>query len=511
MKAHFLHLHGTDASRSRRSACLALAAGSVLLAMSSMVSSVHGAFSALPFTLSGPGVDPGQFEVTAFASGLNYPVGMAQLPDGSLLVTSTDGPSYFSSNARLVRLVDANQDGYADGPPVPLITGLPGGLTSVCIAGKLVIVTGQSKPIVVLRLGPAPGFALTEVGRITLTYPSGGWLHPHSALQVRPTPGQTNAYDLVFQLGSKANFAATASSQTVSLASTGLGGLAGTLLGDSVYMLTLTDSGTSVRGSNLLQLLNGVRNPAGFAFHPTTGDLYFEDNGIDGLVDANEPTSADELNILPVSRIGGTGPGDVEFYGFPTNYTAYRTRVVVGGQGRQPLVAFQPLPNPLNGAESEGPNDIAFSPPDFPPSLGGGVFVTFHGKFSLGGTSNEESPLVFVNLQTTNYFHVIPPKLDGIGHLDGLLSTTDSLFVSDISPNGPLSNQAGRGVIYQIKSLIGPKLEIRRVDGGVELQWSRGVLQASLQPTGGWTDVTNASPHFVPADQPKRFFRARVP
>ncbi len=470
---------------------------------------LHAAFEALPITLNGPGVQTDQFRVTAFASRVSYPVGMAQLPDGSILVASTDGPSYFSSSARLVRFVDADDDGYADGPAEPLITGLPGAMTSVCVAGRLVIVTGQAKPIVVFRLGPPPGFVLTEVGRITLTYPSGGWLHPHSALQVRLTPGQTNAYDLVFQVGSRVNFAA--STDTVALTSVGLGNLAGTLRGDSVYLLTLTDDGTVVRGSNLLQILNGVRNPAGFAFHPTTGDLYFEDNGIDGLVDANEPTSADELNVLPAARIGGTGPGDVEFYGFPTNYIAYRTGVNVGGRGLQPLVAFQPLPNPLNGAESEGPNDIAFSPPDFPPSLSGGIFVTFHGKFSLGGLSNEENPLVFVNLRNMSYFHLVPPKQDGIGHLDGLLSTRDSLFVSDISPNGSLSNQAGRGVIYQIKSLTGPTLSIRQLADGVELEWSRGILQSSLQLSGGWADVTNASPHRVPADQHQRFFRTRIP
>ncbi len=464
---------------------------------------------AVPFTLGGPGVNPAQFRVTAFATGLNYPVGLDELPDGSILATSTDGPSFFSSNARLVRLIDANHDGLADGPATTLISGLSGGLTSVRIAGQLVIVTGQSRPIYVLRLGAAPGFALTEIGRFTLTYPAGSWLHPHSALQVRATPGQAASFDLIFQLGSQANFAVTA--QTVALASTGLGGFSGTLRGDSVYMVSLVDQGTSVRATNLVQILNGVRNPSGFAFHPANGDLYFEDNGIDGLVDPNEPTSADELNVLPAPLIGGQLPGEVEFYGFPSNYTAYRTGNFVGGQGRTPLVAFQPLPNPVNGAESEGPNDIAFSPPAFPPGLNDGVFVTFHGKFSAGGANNEENPLVFVNLQTTNYFHVIPPRQPGIGHLDGLLSTADSLYISDLSTNGSLSTGAGRGVIYQVKALIGPPLVTRSVAGQVELTWPHGTLQASPRVDGGWTDVTNVSPFRTTFDLPRRFFRTRIP
>jgi glucose/arabinose dehydrogenase len=463
--------------------------------------------AALPFTISGPEVNPAHFRVTLFASGLNFPVGMAELPDGSIVVTSTDGPGFFNSNARLLRFTDTNQDGLADGPPNLLFNGLNGGITSVRRAGRLVFVTGQSKPIYVLRTGSTPASSMTEVGRLTLGYP-GGWLHPHSALQVRVTPGKTDSYDLLFQVGSRANFAVT--TQTVTLATTGLGGLAGTLQGDSVYAVTLLDEGTSVKATNLIQWLNGVRNPSGFAFHPTTGDLYFEDNGIDGLVDANEPTSADELNLLPAALIGGGG-AEVEFYGFPSNYTAYRTGIVVGNQGIQPLVAFQPLPNPQTGAESEGPNDIAFSPPGFPPGLNDGIFVTFHGKFNAGGINNEENPLVFVNLQTTNYFHLIPPRLPGVGHLDGLLATGASLFISDIATNGNLSTGAGRGAIYQIKALVGPPLSARQVGPQVELSWSYGTLQAASRIDGSWLDVTNVSPHRVTADQPHRFFRTFLP
>src|SRR5262249_49579573 len=175
-----------------------------------------------------------------------------------------------------------------------------------------------------------------------------------------------------FEIGSKVNFAATTA--TASFNSTGLGGITGTLRGDSVYMLTFVDHGSSVTATNLTQVLNGVRNPAVFAFHPVTGDLYFEDNGIDGLVDANEPLSADELNVLPASAIGGSGTSPVPFYGFPTNYTAYRTGTSVGRLGVAPLVSFQPQPDPQSGEESEGPNDIAFAPPGFPAEINDGIF-----------------------------------------------------------------------------------------------------------------------------------------
>jgi glucose/arabinose dehydrogenase len=324
---------------------------------------------------------------------------------------------------------------------------------------------------------------------------------------VRPIPGAAQRYELFFQIGSKLNFGV--STQTVSFATIGLGGLSGAFRGDSVYSITFTDNGGNVVASAPTQILSGVRNPAGFAFHPATGDLYFSENGIDGLIDANEPHSADELNILPASGIGGATPADVEFYGFPDNYTAYRTGTIVGGQGIQPLVNFQPLPNPLDGAESEGPNDIAFSPPAFPEPLNNGIFVTFHGKFGSGGTNNEENPLVFVDFNTTNYFHFIKPRLPGVGHLDGLLRLDDSLFISDMATNGSLAAAAGKGVIYQVKALVGPPVKARRVDHQIELTWPHGVLQGSPDVSGSWNDVTNRSPYFADPIPPRQFFRTR--
>ncbi|PYU97382.1 MAG: hypothetical protein DMG26_21560 [Acidobacteria bacterium] len=227
------------------------------------------------------------------------------------------------------------------------------------MGGNLVFVTGQTKPITVLRAGSSPGALLTLVGRIIINYP-GSWLHPNSALGLRPTPGQTNSYDLLFQLGSDSNFAVT--TRTATLTNDSIPGATGVLPGDSFYLLTITDHGTNVTATNLTQIAKGLRNPAGFAFHSATGDLYFQDNGIDGLVDANEPLSADELNFIARSDLGGVP----ENFGFPANYTAYRTGTIVGGAGIQPLIAFQPLPDPLTGHESEGANDIVSTAASMP-------------------------------------------------------------------------------------------------------------------------------------------------
>lgn len=463
-----------------------------------------GAVGAAPFTLQGPGVNPADFRVTTFASGLDHPLGMVALDDGSLLVALSPGKSFWTSSGALVRFVDADHDGVADGPGSVLISGLPGGQTSLKRWGTLLFVTGQGpgKPITLLRAGATPADPLTRIGSITINYPSGSWSHPHSSLGVRPTPGDPASVDLFFQLGSKANIAATTARATLS--NDKVPGATGSLEGDSIYRITLSDLPSGISASNLTRIARGLRNPAGFAFEPGTGDFYFEDNGIDGLVDVNEPTSADELNRIPAADLGGTA----EDFGFPGTYTAYRTGTVVGGAGIQPLIAFQPQPDPLTGSESEGPNDIAFAPPAFPSGLNRGIFVGFHGRFSAGGLANEENPLVWADPATGQYFHFIGNNEPDIGHLDGLLATTTSLFVADIAPKGDIGSGGGTGIIYQIQSLVPPSLTWRTVGDSLELSWTYGTLQSAGSLTDLWIPVEGAvSPRTVPLDQSAVYFR----
>src|SRR5882672_3989911 len=85
---------------------------------------------AAPFAVGGdPSVQSGDFRVTIFASDLNFPNGMTRFADGSLLVATTvphDANGYFgAATGQLVRLVDANRDGVADGAPQVLADNLP--------------------------------------------------------------------------------------------------------------------------------------------------------------------------------------------------------------------------------------------------------------------------------------------------------------------------------------------------------------------------------------------------
>src|SRR4051794_34809411 len=98
------------------------------LAMASLLAVV----SLAPRSHAGGPSTPGRTRKTTFASGLNFPYGMLRLPDGSLLVATSNptGGSYFASTGALVRLVDDDRDGHADGPPGVLFEGLPGMLTA---------------------------------------------------------------------------------------------------------------------------------------------------------------------------------------------------------------------------------------------------------------------------------------------------------------------------------------------------------------------------------------------
>ena len=99
------------------------------------------------------------------------------LADGSLLVgiSRPRGTSYFNSVGELLRLVDEDGDGVADGPGTILFDGLPGSMTSVRQAGSLFFVTSvqSSSEISVLRAGATPA---TPAGRIG--WPSSGTTRP---------------------------------------------------------------------------------------------------------------------------------------------------------------------------------------------------------------------------------------------------------------------------------------------------------------------------------------------
>jgi len=425
-----------------------------------------------------PRVDPDAFRITTFAGHLNYPVGMTALPDGSILVATSNGPRFFNSTSgSLIRLQDTDEDGVADRSEV-LVDDVPGGrLTSVRRVDDLVFVIGSRSPITIYQLNGESAYSLAEVGRVTITYGEEGRQHPHSALAVRPTPGVSKSYDVVFQIGSASNH--EASTDAAMLTSTI--SASGELLGDALYLLRVARRGRKLTGTDPVLIATGLRNAAGLAFHASTGDLYIAENGIDGIPPepAGEAFSADELNVIPADVFGISVPD----FGFPSNYVAYPSGEVVGTDGIAPLIAFLPVPypdfEPEYVGESEGPNDLVFAPSGFPEGLNTGVFIGFHGQFNLSGPANEENPLVYADPTSGEYFHFVSTLLEGVGHLNGLLATEQSLFVADMSPSGAFADaNENSGIIYQILAS-----DSNEPPGGLELALEETSIKKSGQKT----------------------------
>src|SRR5688572_19433904 len=162
--------------------------------------------AAAQFAIGGDArVNPDDFRITTFASGLNFPTSLVRLPDGSILVaTSNPSGSYFNSTGTLLRFVDADGDGVADGPGAVVYSDPIGVLTGFQTAGNLVFLTsvkaGQER-ISILRMTGGPAGPYTLVGTLNFAFPA-GWEHKSYALAVRPAPGgSANTWELYFNLG----------------------------------------------------------------------------------------------------------------------------------------------------------------------------------------------------------------------------------------------------------------------------------------------------------------------
>jgi hypothetical protein len=235
------------------------------------------------------------------------------------------------------------------------------------------------------------------------------------------------------------------------------------------------------------------------AFQPGTGNLYFADNGMDGSTANGHPNdiygnaaySLDTLHTISAAQVGVSYPNT----NFATDFYENTPTTFPRHGNPDAIVRFAPF-GPFNAAdhnssvnESEGPNEIAFSPPNFPAALQG-VFIGFDGQYDkVGppnpstGAGNEEHPVVFYNTTTGQYWDFIGNQEPNIGHLDGMLSTSDALFMSDLSDaNGSLTNTTNpienMGAIYEVTVVPEPS-GLLLTASGLLLAWRAGSRKRS--------------------------------
>jgi hypothetical protein len=401
--------------------------------------------------------DRARFTVTTFASGLAFPTSMTTLADGSLLVaTSASGTNFNlwkSGTGSLVRLVDSDADGIADGGPQVLATGLPGLMTSVRRVGDTIVALSSQigkETITFLRTGSSAAAPLTVAGALRFAFPA-GFEHTTFALAARATAG--GGVDVYFNVGAKANSISTSSTATVGLSGIGVSFTTTTMLPDSVYRVTMTPQEGAPVVSAPVRIAAGLRNAAGMVFDEA-GNLWLQDNGIDTPGDRGTSLSADELNFIAAADLGSTVPD----FGFAATYTSYATGTVVGPTEGVTLPAIAFLP--LAGEKNEGAVEIVLSPAGFPADFAGGGFLGFSGVAGAAGLANDENPVVFFDRDTGSYFHFIENQQ--MGHPNGLLATADALYLSDLSTIGVTAGTVGgvpadaAGAIYMITAVPEP-------------------------------------------------------
>jgi glucose/arabinose dehydrogenase len=400
-----------------------------------------------------PALVGAELAVTTFAWGLPYPTAMLELDDGDLLVAVNESAdaAFIGSTAKLLRLADDDGDGIAertspvgvvgpagaDGPPV--LKELPGAVVQMRRLGDLVVMAIRDRAIshlVFLRDEIETNGYLAQLGRITLDFPR-DHVHKTYGLALRPGAADGSA-ELFFNVGSRLND----ESDTTPVPVRGL--LKGVLRPESIHRITITHDGSRASASDLRLVATGVRNAAGMALHLTTGDLYFQDNGIN-LDDGSESQlSADEIDVIPADALDMR----VTDFGFPHSYVDAASGQLVGDPAQAPLVAILPL----EGSEAEGAAEITFAPPEFLAGLDSGLFVGFHGRYHLAGIENDENPVHYVDIDEPALYAFVPNDAPDLGHIDNLLATTDALYLADMSRFGPVGVPNAEGAIYKVSA-----------------------------------------------------------
>ncbi|MCP9931512.1 hypothetical protein KBY82_12035 [Cyanobium sp. AMD-g] len=398
--------------------------------------------------------DTASLTVTRFAEGLGFVNSLTQLEDGSVLVTTTDGPNPFDASrpSRLIRLQDADGDGVAEiREQLAVLEGLA---TSVERVGDLIFVTSTGRlsttapSITIWRTGTVTGNHATDplqlAGKLLFDFPA-DFLHTTYALAARTSPLDPDSVELYFGVGSQSNSTSTDASLMVDLVSGSPSTLfsGGAMPPDSIQRVLVRDNGSSISVSGLTTIATGLRNAAGMVIG-AGGELIFQDNGIDGPAEggvAGTVKSADELNVVEVSELGLTAPD----FGFSEAYTAYELGndgqpVSIGDQNpayRAPVVVFTRLPD---GSKNEGAVEIAEAPIGFAGAYLNTVFTAFFGGF---GSPNDENPVVAADLITGETFHWISPN--ELRNPMGLLAVPNALYLAD----SYLSTFSEAGVVYR--------------------------------------------------------------
>src|SRR5258708_28515996 len=259
---------------------------------------------------------PRGFTVNLFVEGLNGVRYLALGPGGAVYAS-------WPGAGQIVRLVDANGAGVADAPAQAVLGGLNAPF-GIAFRGDTMYFAEQTA---VKRFDPGATTPLTLVSGL----PGGG--HGTRTLVIGPD------HFMYVAAGSSCNVCVE---------------LAGDTMRAAVTRFNLDGSGGRI-------FARGLRNSVGLAFHPTTGELWANNNDRDNLGDNVPP---EHLNILKDGR----------WYGWPQCYLPgqpnpeYQDADCSGVE--PPAITFQAHSAPLGLAFYSGAM--------FPAEYRGDAFMTYH-------------------------------------------------------------------------------------------------------------------------------------
>jgi glucose/arabinose dehydrogenase len=372
------------------------------------------------------------------ATALDYPYGMVRTSAGILVgQTSPNTPGGIEGGPSTgsVWLIPTR------GPAQQVISNLGGVVTAV---------RASRDGLILVDSGAGSGRHMTfynqnfqQIADVTFQYSDPAWDHSTGMSFVVPRGGADRIF---FIVGSEFDSQPTTGTVTAS------GLFTSTLNPDSVYMIDVQYNGSSVRALGApQQVAKGLRNPYGITLDANS-NLVIGDNGQDGAHNPNEK-GADTLNVVPRSQIGTT----VLDFGFPNTYTDFNTGTRINPQPgvSNPLVAFIPVSDSHGVLQySEGLSGLDFvAPPCAMPFVGGqgGVFVGFHGVKNGTGSGNTQNAFLYYDFASGRYYPIVDGGTNGVGHLNTVLVSGNSLFLADFATAGIVDGPGGQnsGAIYE--------------------------------------------------------------
>jgi len=338
---------------------------------------------------------PRGYRAGVWASGLGNTRVMAVAPDGSVYMSRR-------SEADIVRLVDANRDGRADGPPT-VIVNRPGlhGLT--IHDGMLYFMT--AKEVFRAPLQPDGGIGVVET--LINDLPDAGQ-HLNRTLAVGPDNM------LYISAGSTCNACDESSQENATLIR------------------------ASLDGKTRRIWASGLRNTIGFGWHPRTGELWGWDQGIDWL--------GNDLQREEVNKIEGG-----KRYGWPYVFEDGKRNPQdepPGGLTAAQWGAASTNPLLMHVAHSAG-MQMAFHPGGgFGPDVAGDAFVALRGSWNRKPASGYE--LARIRFDANGQATRVETFVSGFMSRDGTGQYGRPCGVAVMRDGSILLSDDANGVIYRI-------------------------------------------------------------